>query len=123
MDMLLYPSFEWPPMKPNSVMCANLCLLFQGRILLPQNLAMLLGGIMDAHDTTSIVGAAESADMLVNHRMGLRSCSQLVSTLKFASQPLAAAVNTHSVVGWRIQLACCAVPTGALLHTWATGEG
>jgi hypothetical protein len=77
---------------------------------------------MDAHDTTSIVGTAESTDLLLKHRLGLRSCSQLITMLKVVSQPLAAAVNTHNVVGWRMQLACCVVPTGPLLHTWAVGE-
>jgi hypothetical protein len=95
----------------------------QGRIWQPEDLVHLLAGMVYADATTSPGGPEHSIKLLNNRRLAMRSCSQLVTTLKAASQPLAAGVMNFTAAGCRMQLECAAAGAGPTLHLWARGKG
>jgi hypothetical protein len=67
----------------------------------PGQLFQHLTGIVTAAEATSPRGN----DLLTNRRLAMWSCSQLITTLKAASQPLAAGVMNEGVMHWRLALA------------------
>lgn len=60
---------------------------------------------------------------MLNKRLGMRSCSELISTLKAGCQPQGAEVVGHDVFEMRVVLASFVTMAGPSLHAWARGEG
>jgi hypothetical protein len=62
--------------------------LIRGRTSADVSMVMLLEEIRAAVDASSPEGAAATTNLLQNKRLAVRSCCQLVSTLKTLSLPL-----------------------------------
>lgn len=75
-----------------------------------------------AADTTGPNRAAQPTDLLTNRRLAIRSCSQLVSTLKVISQPRPAGTAGDTDMTHRLQLAYCTVLTATEVPAMATCE-
>jgi hypothetical protein len=75
---------------------------------------------------TATIGSAQLDDPrgpLLNKRLAMRSCSELVSALKAGSQPLGAGAVGVDVFQERVVLASSVATAGPSLHAWARGEG
>lgn len=86
------------------------------------DMAHLLTNVFWAAETISPEGAAPSTYLLGNTRLTVRSCSQIISTLKLVSQPLGPGISLQEVVHQQLQLASYAAMAGPTVHSWAMGE-
>jgi hypothetical protein len=76
--------------------------------------------VLAAQTTSNPSSAARPSDLLLNKRLAMRTCSQLVTTLKVASQPQSGLASDSSME-WSLQLVCAAALAGAGVLEWAAG--
>lgn len=84
----------------------------------------LLSSIHEAAEATSPKGMAPTTNLLLNRRLTMRSCSQLVTTLKAISRPLPVDPQREGpaeVFIFKAQVASGVAMVGPTVHSWAVG--
>jgi hypothetical protein len=97
--------------------------LITGLTSASSSMVMLLDEIHAAVDATSPQGAAATTNLLQNKCLTVRSCCQLVSTLKTLSLPLDPRIDRLAVILRQVQIVSSVAVVGPNVHAWAIGEG
>lgn len=83
---------------------------------------LLLQATHTALQATSPEGAFSSVELLQNRRLAVRACSQHISALKAACQPLPLQVDAAKVLLHQIQVVSVVANLGPIVYSWAIGE-
>lgn len=110
------------PMRTSRVLEAALRAADQSRIIHPMELSDTLTIYSIGAAVTNPVLSSQSTDLMTNKRLALRSCSQLVTTLKAINQPLAPALSTHPTpMRLKMDVASFVSYVPCAVHAYATG--